>query len=185
MANLTMIGLYNFMPNLFENLTLPDGIDRETAIDTILMRSGEFEVLYSNPDFIRSSLRTWSAKWFHTFEKWQKALEIEYDPLSNYDRREEWTDKGEGSTSDHSKANVKNRISAYDSDTMRPDNESDTEGSSGSSLSSKNVRKGRAWGNIGVTTSQQMLESELSVARFNIYEQIADVFCSEYCIAVY
>lgn len=185
MANLTMIGLYEYDPDLFENLTLPDGIDRETTIDTILMRSGEFEVLYSNPDFIKSSLRTWSAKWYRTFDKWQKALEIEYDPLSNYDRHEEWTDKGSGSTSDHSQASVKNKISAYDSDTMRPDNESETQGSSGSSLSSENVRTGRAWGNIGVTTSQQMLEAELSVARFNIYEQIADVFCSEYCIAVY
>lgn len=185
MANLTMIGLYNIMPELFENLTLPDGIDRETAIDTILMRSGEFEVLYSNPDFIRASLKTWSAKWYHTFDKWQKALAIEYDPLSNYDRHEEWNDKGSGKTEDDTHAHVLNKISAYDSDTMRNDNESSTEGGSKSSLESENNRKGRAWGNIGVTTSQQMLESELSVARFNIYEQIADVFCSEYCIAVY
>ena len=40
-------------------------------------------------------------------------------------------------------------------------------------------------GNIGVTTSQQMLQSELDIARWNLYEHIADLFCSEFCIMVY
>ena len=47
------------------------------------------------------------------------------------------------------------------------------------------TRLGRAHGNIGVTTSQQMLQSELDIARWNIYEQITDLFLSEFCIMVY
>ena len=51
MSKLTMIGLYNYDQTLFDNLTLPTGIDKDLAVETILTRSGEFEVLYSSLDF--------------------------------------------------------------------------------------------------------------------------------------
>mgnify|MGYP002512423417 CR=1 FL=1 len=41
------------------------------------------------------------------------------------------------------------------------------------------------YGNVGVTTSQQMLQAELDVRRFNIYEQIADLFVEHFCLLVY
>jgi len=41
------------------------------------------------------------------------------------------------------------------------------------------------YGNIGVTTSTQMLEDFLRVERFNIYEQLADMFISELCLLIY
>lgn len=44
---------------------------------------------------------------------------------------------------------------------------------------------GHMYGNIGVTTSQQMLESELDIAAWNLYDHIADVFVEELCIPVY
>ena len=60
------------------------------------------------------------------------------------------------------------------------------EGSSGSETeNSKNVHSGRLHGNIGVTTSQQMLEAELDIARWNIYEHITDIFLSEFIIPIY
>ena len=41
------------------------------------------------------------------------------------------------------------------------------------------------YGNIGVTTSAQMLREFLDIERWNIYEQIADLFVDEFCIMVY
>ena len=197
MATMTLIGLYNFRPDLFDLMTLPSGIDKNTLVEDILMKSGEFEVLYSDPDFVHDSIRMWSAKWYHTFERWVKALNTSYDPLTNYDRNEEWTDENngvgtvKGTTTDQSSASVDNKISAYNSSTMQPDTSSKSTGSGSSTLDNtnttqnKNVRKGRAWGNIGVTTSQQMLREELSVAEWNLYDHIADVFLQEYVIPVY
>lgn len=40
-------------------------------------------------------------------------------------------------------------------------------------------------GNIGVTTSQQMLQSEIDVAMFNLYDRIADLFLQEFVIPIY
>lgn len=92
-ATLTLIGMYNWDNTLFDNMQLPDGIDKATLIDSILMRSGEFEVLYSDFDFMKYSIGAWSRKWYPTLERWVDALSIRYNPLENYDRQEEWTDK--------------------------------------------------------------------------------------------
>lgn len=43
----------------------------------------------------------------------------------------------------------------------------------------------RAYGNIGVTTSQQMLEAELEIAKYNIYRTFAGIFASDLLIMVY
>ena len=40
-------------------------------------------------------------------------------------------------------------------------------------------------GNIGVTTSQQMLESELNLQYWNLYNKISNLFMKEFCIMVY
>lgn len=47
------------------------------------------------------------------------------------------------------------------------------------------VHSGHLFGNIGVTTSQQMVLEEVNVARFNIYDEAADMFLNEFCIYVY
>lgn len=197
MATMTLLGLYSYNPNLFELLSVPDGIDKGILVDNILTRSADFEVLYSDPDFVHDSLRIWSAKWHRTFERWLKALSVDYDPLSNYDRKEEWTDdnKGQstvkGTTKDQSSITTDRSISAYNSSTLQPQDKQVTGSNSESSLDNvntsenNNVRKGRAWGNIGVTTSQQMLEAELTVAEWNLYDHITDIFLSEFVIPVF
>lgn len=40
-------------------------------------------------------------------------------------------------------------------------------------------------GNIGVVSSQQMLESELKIQAWNIYQHITDIFCNEMLITVF
>lgn len=196
-ATMTLLGLYNYRPDLFDLLTLPAGIDKDTCVDNILMRADEMEVLYPDPDFMHDAIGLWSKKWARTFSKWYTALSISYDPLNNYDRHEEWTDENNGvgtvkeTATDQSSASVDNKISAYNSSTMQPDTSSSSSGSGSSTLDNtnttqnKNVRKGRAYGNIGVTTSQQMLREELSVAEWNLYDQIADIFLKEFIIPVY
>ena len=40
-------------------------------------------------------------------------------------------------------------------------------------------------GNIGVTTSQQMLQAELDIDMWNVYEHITDLFLNEFVIPIY
>ena len=78
--------------SVFDNLRVPEGLTKETLTDNILLRGGEFEVQYGNPDFVRLAIGAWSNKWMPTMERWVRALAIEYNPLENYDRMEDWTD---------------------------------------------------------------------------------------------
>lgn len=244
-AKITLLGFYKWDDTLFEELSLPDGIDTQTVIDDILVKGADFEVIYSDCDFTKEMIGLISRKWQRTFQKWYDALQIEYEPLYNFDRYEHWTDTGtdtgtvnregtdtgtvnrEGtdtgtvgniaSSSDTSSSNGQTDtfVTTYDSDTLHQDGRStstQTASSSGndSSTETRNLadsdketrnladsdketrnlatsgeHDGHLYGNIGVTTSQQMLESELDIAEWNLYEHIADIFIKELCIMVY
>lgn len=224
-AKITMIGceraLSHNNESLFDYLELPEGIDKDVLTSELLLRSGEFEVLYPDPYMIRDLIGFWSKKHYPTFDKWIKALNVEYNPLDNYDRHEEYTDKHEGTfngkntNTTNSEGTNKSKSETDDTNTTTgqttgfnsndfvDDNKSTTvvDGETNGSGEYKdksvgsgtqdnkdaytNVHTARLWGNIGVTTSAQMLQGELDVRRFNIYGQIADIFISEFCILVY
>lgn len=200
-AKMTLIGLYQYDNTLFDNMTMPAGIDKSLLVDNILLKSGDFETLYGDLDFIKDSIGIWSRKWYRTFTKWFDALQLEYDPISNYDRHEEWQTDDTGSQSSHSIDNSTatitgtntDKVSAYNSNALVDDKSNSSNSTSGSNASSnlsgshanKELRTGRAWGNIGVTTSQQMLQAELDISQWNLYEHITDVFLSEFIIPVF
>ena len=260
-AKITLIGFYNYLSHdnndLFEFLTVPEGIDKGTLVNNILLRGGEFEVLYSNPDLLKNMIGVWSNKWKRTMERWINALSIDYNPLENYDRMDDWEDNGSkvsaSSTkndmtssknnlskslkTDESKRNenaiaqdhsvstgdgtTTNTRSAYESPGYQPHDKSqsttggtntsngltsangETKGTTnatnletGSDASegsqtanaidkSNGVHTGRTHGNIGVTTSQQMLEAELKISKWNIYEEITYLFLNEFVIYTY
>ena len=292
-AKITLFSFAQWMQmnnkDLFSEMLLPEGVDKETLTDNILLRGGEFEVVYSEPNFMQRAIGSWSKKWYRTFDKWVEALAIEYNPLENYDRMEDITDttnrglstsgrKDSGNTRtfdnedketrDYEDKNtrdfedketrdttdertynntdertldtsnvldgtVEEKVSAYDSSSYQPSRQTDTdntttdtgtitdahtgtvtdegtgtdtfnhtgtdtfnhtgtitdeygEGTSGSEKENTTVKHtGRLHGNIGVTTSQQMLEAELDIAKWNLYEHITDVFLEEFVIPIY
>lgn len=193
----TVIGSEKYLnshnKSLFSLMTLPEGIDRETLINRIILRSGEFEIVYSDLDFMIEAIKNWADSYARTFERWVKALSVNYEPLENYDRIEEWhTDNDfENHTHNHGyvSGNLQNNVSAYDVDTFQPHDQStsrdDTDMNNDNNGEGHEGKTGRAHGNIGVTTSQQMLSSELSIAEWNLYDHIADLFIREFCICVY
>ena len=227
---MTLIGFDSYMhmidDDLFANLSLPTGIDSDVLKNNILLQSGDFEVFYSDPFFLKEAIGVWSSKWYRTFEKWVDALAIEYAPLENYDRKEDWSDtlnrgvktsgrrdNGNTRTFDNTDTNTpgttvteETQVSAFDASTYQPSQQVTTtptgtgdvlahsgtitdefgEGTSGSETeNSKTVRDGRIHGNIGVTSSQELLESELRIAEWNLYEHITDLFLSEFVIPIY
>lgn len=236
MAKITLIGLEQLLNperSVFDNLTLPEDIDKETLVDTILLRCNEFELLYPDPDFMTAAVNVWGRKNYWTFNKWVELINKQYDPLYNKDYFEEWTDTHEGEfskdgtdsatgtnseSSDYTRTdNLKmendstltHSERAYNDSAMADISEDVTDGeinntgtqrnagsSSGSfSNGSTNAESGddsytnqhnyHGYGNIGITSAQELFLKEADVARFNLYSQIADLFCQEFCIMVY
>ncbi len=204
-AKLTLIGMNTYFQSagsdLFEFLDLPEGLTKQTLTDNILLEGGEFEVLYSDPVALKSYIGIWSQREQATFQRWVDALAIEYAPLENYDRHENWTDTldSDGTsnttgTNDVSvSGSVQTDVSAYDSSGYQPKEkvttsettDQDTTERNTSTLDNTGMHAGRIHGNIGVTTSQQMLEAELDLGYWNIYSRITDMFLKEFCIMIY
>ena len=204
-SKMTLIGMNIFMLNmqddLFKNLTLPEEIDKTTLTNNILLKGGEFEVVYSDPTAMQQLIGIWAQTYQPTFIRWARALAIEYAPLENYDRYEHWTDETSGTGSSESSGSVNTLTentselekSAYDQSTYSPYEKTTDSGSvgttssdtTGTTMSNDSEHDGRIHGNIGVTTSQQMLEAELNLGYWNIYEKITQLFLQEFVIPVY
>ena len=257
MAKMTLIGLYNYDQTLFNGLTFPDGIDKDIAVNEILMKANEFCVLYTDPDFMKIQIGIWGQKHYRTFDKWVKALAEEFNPLHNYDRHEEIEDHSGKKTNSKTTADYtdarsvdmtaertpnlneitsenttttnsqmfpgsdETKVSAYDSSSYEPKEKqthdmgtvetsysgggtqrttgSDKTTNSGTDDMTRSgtladteggetfngSHKAHIYGNIGVTTSTALLEDFLRVERWNIYENIADIFVDEFCIQIY
>ncbi len=99
-ARLTLTGLYNYDNTLFDSWVMPEWMEKQKVIDAILLRSGEFELLYPALEFMKYQIGAWAGRHQRTFDEWNRALEIEFNPLDNYDRNEEYTDEtwNDGST---------------------------------------------------------------------------------------
>ena len=85
-SKITLIGMEQFLNpdhSVFEQLDLPEGINLETLKGAIFLRCQEFELLYSNPDFMIAAVKIWGMKNYWTFDKWIKLLDKEYDHLYN------------------------------------------------------------------------------------------------------
>lgn len=248
-SKITLIGMYNYDNTLFDKLAFPAGIDRDLAINRILNKSEEFEVLYSDFDYLKDRIGIWGEIWERTFAKWVAALDVNYDPLNNYDRKEIYTDLKNsayndtnnksyadnnlrnlnGTTSETSasnshtitgsatKSDTEQLVSAYDEEDYSKKQKEDsnaTTNQTGTGNASGNVSRNESgneftkndgnessnaagtsnellkheahlFGNIGVTTSQQMLQAELDIVTWNLYEHISDIFIDEFCILVY
>ena len=129
----------------------------------------------------------WWDRWKDAFEKQFKALAMEYNPIENYDRIENWTDSGESGSEMTAGGTVENQVSAFDSNSYSAHDKEITDNSSEASATNSEEHEGRIHGNIGVTTSQQMLESEMVLQEKwgNLYNHIADCFINELLVAVY
>lgn len=222
-SKITLIGLESFLePNsVFDELTLPTGIDLETLKGTILLRCQEFELLYPDPEYMASAVKIWGMKNYWTFNKWIELINKQYDPLYNKDYYETYSDTHQGAesgsgtssqTDDHTRTdNLKSETDgtvihaekAFNDTYMQDISKDTTDGEvnhtgtqrdagtlNGSYSDSKNDsytnnHSYHGYGNIGITSAQELFQRQAEVARFNLYEQIADLFCQEFCIMVY
>lgn len=188
-AKVTLIGLYNYDSTLFDGLQLPDYFDKQTLVNTILLAGGEFGTIYPNADFMKQAISLWSAKNQRYFDRLAKLMQIDYEPLENYNRKEDWRDTGSGSSNSEFENDSTNtgQVSAFNSSAFenRDKNTGKDTGTSSGSSEYENHREGYARGNIGVMSSQDMYVQEMSVLGISPYDVLAGDFINEFCIKLY
>lgn len=190
--------MYNFDPSIFDGVEFPSNISVQDFVDALLMHCGEMPVLYSSPPLLKSLIRVWSNISRYTWEHLASTLTAEYNPIENYDRIEEWQDsttntsRYTNSANNTSSGSTKEQVYGYNDLQTPADNSANTSESTSADTSdsagtgtSAGTRKGRVHGNIGVTTTQKMLEGERQVAMFNFYDAVIRDFQNRFLIWVY
>lgn len=226
---------------LWEHFEVPEGVDKELVIDTIILRAGNRPLLHTNPGYMKWAHGVWSRRMLPVWKKLIATTEYDYNPIHNYDRKEEYTDEREigrktgvsAGYEDNTQGTLNNEreeftnthntradntsvthtVSAENTDTYQPDYQDTTDGdvrdnggsdstatdsgkdtshSTGTSTQvgaettdEKFKHTAHLYGNIGVTTTQQMIMAEREVVRFNIIDEIVDNWIEEFCLYVW
>lgn len=147
---------------IFDGMSLPEDISLTDVVDRIIFKYGDTPVFVPDPNVMKYYITSWSDRHLALWNRYKDAIETQYNPLENYDRYEKGTNT------------VERTISADNSTTYQPDNKETF------------TPDLHTYGNIGVTTSQQMLNQELDVIpRLDLIDYIADDFKTEFCLYIY
>lgn len=204
-AWISFLGLYTWDSTLFDEMTLPEDFtsdDKDIIVNNLLMETAELEVLYPDPVFMKQAIKQWSLMEVINWNRLYQAMVAEYNPIENYNRTESRDVQNRGTIensgkdifeSSYSNTDIRS-ITSFDNNNFTPHDKSLISGGTtddtihGHKVEDKTGQKitGNVSGNIGVTTSQQMLEQELEITpKLNIYRNIIDSFKNRFCLLVY
>lgn len=97
-GNLSPLGLFNWDNTIFDLMQIPEALDRNVLINNLLAQTAELEVLYPNPVVFKNLLGVWSQKNLDVWNRLYATTQFEYNPIENYNRYEEGTEGGSGTT---------------------------------------------------------------------------------------
>lgn len=213
MANLSILGLYNYDPTIFDGLTIPtaDDItdeaekvtdpfvpDKTTLINYICMQLAEMELVYTKPEVVKTMIGIWSSVRLPVWKAIYNTLLYKYNPIWNKDG-EVIEDHDLTIEDDYNVTNLKtehdgnvaNEVTGYDSATYSPNTRQvvDTSDTQNGNTNNVHTDTGKITttehGNIGVTMTQEMIRQQRSVVEFNLYDYILQDFKAQFCIAVW
>ena len=186
--NETNAELYKILVTDKEELTIDYLLNRYDRIMSPLW-ARLFEHYDDLEDTSKEIAKVIKMKYLFGWNKLAEALFSDYNPIENYNMKENRKTDFEEHTVTDSSETVTNKYSGFNTDQMKDVSKSETEGDidttktdTGTSANNELTRSG----NIGVTTSQQMIESEYNLRKKNlldlIYKNIDTIlFIDYYC----
>lgn len=188
-------------------------LDKELLIGNILSELAELSLVYTDPDTLRPMIEIWSRLSHRVWLQLWETLLYKYNPIWNKDgkiteTRELTKDGTEAGTQDDNTSSssqssynstLSNNVTGYDTNSYSPNTQDVGNGSNSASASGSLDRDTSSQyhhdeeenytrieqGNIGVTTTQQMLKEQREVVEFNIYHYITESFKERFCVMVY
>lgn len=209
MTTLSLRGVYNYASDVLDNFAVPDGVDTKILFPLLLADTSDLELLYPSAPVLKQMIGVWSQSMTYKWERLYNTTVLDYNPIENYDRQEEWTTKinnkttgnaeqhSTGKTTPSGKDVQTHEVAGYDSGVLAQsermtnaagivtDTAADSRVSNNDILDGTEDHTGRTHGNIGVTTTQQMLRTEREIADFSIYNAIIRDFITRFCLEVY
>lgn len=82
---MTLYGMAQYDPTIFDGVVLPEGIDPNIVKDDIIEKCGDLYPYYQVPPRVKLAITRFFAEYYHNFEMMHKALTNEYNPIENTD----------------------------------------------------------------------------------------------------
>ena len=214
-GTLSVQGLLSFDPTLFDTMPLPDGMDRETVVGTIVYECAPFEVLIPQPELFKRLLNLFAQRRLPVWQKLYESTVQRYDMLADTEttrqysgsdtdtrtpdltrtRSPDLTTEGQNSGSD----TVEQKVSAFNSaDYANREKQTTTLGTNNKVHSTgtdtetetgteKTVReRGTSEHTTGRSRpAAELLQAEREAALFDVVHFIATDVKCNFCIMVY
>lgn len=184
-------------PEIWDDFTVPDHVDRQTVIDSIIIGCAELELLYSDPDILKYIIGAWTRKELPVWQGLQETLEYKYNPIWNVEGSET-TERTRHNLEDRKLKNVRTpeltnrvKVAGYNSEdpALRDEVEEtgkDTNDHSGTvDTDEKETTVYTRGMNLGVMTTQQLIREQRDLVQFTVAEFIFNSFKSNFCLMVY
>ena len=200
-GRISIRGIWLANKKVFDNLIMPGDLSKDRFINLLFADAAELECVYTDPDLMEQLIEEWSISQQYEWTKIYNVTQLEYDPIQNYNRTETETidDTGSGHTASSSKGKrtdngeQKQNVTGFNTDTYSPNKQdvtdlesnSESEGEADATSESNRDRKMHAYGNIGVTTSQTMIQQEIEVSKLNLYNLMVQGFINKFCVQIY
>jgi hypothetical protein len=188
-ATMTILGLYQYDKTLFDGITLPGTLNKETLVGNLVSELEGLEVLYPSAPIMKTFIGVWSAKMQGVWKKRYDTTVLEYDILRNYDitKSETVASLGENHVLGKGSDNVVNQKFSFDNTDPKDAGKVITTLGSGSDTngSSDMTTTSREYGDASLRTTQQVLMEERQVAEYNMYDTIINDFKQRFCLMVY
>lgn len=183
--------------------------DKTALVNYMLFALAELPLVYSDPAFIKQMIGYWSAVKAPVFKQIYRTLLYKYNPIwnkdgkiteerdVNFENNGRSSDSGTVGRNGASSGSAEHQVTGFDTNAYSPDKKDITSGSANETetrdLSGTANNSGRSedrftrteQGNIGVTTTQQMIREQREIAGFNFYEYVTNEFKKEFCVAVW
>lgn len=194
---ISILGLLHADNTLFDGMVLPEGVDKTRVIDQIVEDCAELEIIFTDPDYMKYSIASWSARRLYSWTELYKTTQYEYNPIWNKDGTVTETETGSNSAERNTSGQASNsgsnshKVRGYN-ETALVESENDSVNNSGSS--SENVKDDASHtitrtrterGNVGITSTQSLISEQRSISNFDIYQIISDDFKTRYCVMIY
>lgn len=142
-----MVKLWNMLqqlPTLFDSIILPDALDHDSMVNSILFEAAELPPIYTDPALLKQMINHYFKTRLAIHSQLVNVLSTEYDPIENYNRYEERNTSGTNaitrsntenvtnsgtvtsSTNGSTSGEVENTVSAYNATTYQPDDHTDS-----------------------------------------------------------
>ena len=118
MPRITLYGMMQYDETLFDDVVLPDGLDKDILVAEIVSKSGDLFPYYQVPPVLKRNITYWFIRRRYDFEQMYKALTATYNPIENYDRYEIATRNYTNSGKDNTSRTYRNENTSTDTTTL-------------------------------------------------------------------